>query len=249
MAPSGKTYSTAPSTSLAMGLSTNFGATPTILRSFSTVRPRRRSRGRSRVLPIRPRAATRRGRGGSAGRAGRERPARPPRHRSGRWAGPSGARGLRAQRNARRNRRFAVESADVATCDLKTSIPWPLRARPTIRGAPHGPLRGYPRASPTGGPFWGGYPPFAHRAAIGVRTPRGCGDRPGARRAPGSKTHQVAASGDGRDARWPGRAVSPTESPWCRPCPTPGSPPPESRCPPGTTKRPKEPLGPSVRLR
>ena len=29
MAPSGKTYSTAPSTSLAMGLSTNFGATPT----------------------------------------------------------------------------------------------------------------------------------------------------------------------------------------------------------------------------
>ncbi len=118
----------------------------------------------------------------------------------------------------------AVESADVATCDLKTSVPWPLRARPTVRRSDRWPLPGYPRASLTTGRFSGGYPPLAHRTALEV-------DR-------GWSGPGQAGPDQGPIGGAPGR--SPHPLPRRAPPPAPSA---------GTTKRPKEPLGPSVRLR
>ena len=130
------------------------------LGSFSTVRPRRRLRGPS-AGPAELAGGLRSALEGPDRGRGDARPAA--RHGRVSARGPVGRdRGRGTQRNARRNRRPTVESADVATCDLKTSVPWPLRARPTIRRPVRGPLPGYPRRSTPRGRFRAGYPPAAH---------------------------------------------------------------------------------------
>ena len=65
------------------------------------------------------------------------------------------------QRNARRNRRSVVGPADASTCGTAFG-PGPLRARPTLAGARHRSVVGYPRLSRADGGFRAGYPPPAN---------------------------------------------------------------------------------------